>query len=340
MSGLNELIGKSKIIEEIKKFIKKASYSPHCALISGETGVGKDLIAKLIHKLSKRAGEFVTVDSSSIPENLIESELFGYRKGSFTDAKEDKAGLIECADRGTLFFDEIADLPLHLQPKLLRVIEEKEIRRLGDTCSRKIDVRYIFATNKDLKKEVKERRFRKDLFFRIKVLSLHVPPLRERREDIPELIEYFLERENRENNTIKRVSKEALSKLLKYHFPGNIRELENIIRRAHIICEGEVIRVKDIELEEELEESVFKKKTEDNISERLFKEMIERGKSYRKVVHEPFMARELNRREVKGIIELGLKETNGSYKKLLEIFNIREEEYKRFLNILRIHKLQ
>jgi transcriptional regulator with GAF, ATPase, and Fis domain len=220
------------------------------------------------------------------------------------------------------------------------VIENKEFKRLGEAKTRKVDIRYIFATNKDLKKEVKEGRFREDLFFRIKVLTLHIPPLRERREDIPELIEYFLDKENRESNTIRRISKEALMRLEQYNFPGNIRELENIIRRAHIICEGEVIRVKDIELEEELEELVFKKKTEDNISERLFKEMTERGKSYWKAVHEPFMARELNRREVKGIIELGLKETNGSYKKLLKIFNIREEEYKRFMEVLRTHKLK
>jgi len=162
-------VGRSKVIKRIRKFIKIASRSKNCALISGETGVGKELIAREIHENSiRRNGPFVVVDSPTIPENLFESELFGHKKGSFTDAKQDKKGLIEEADNGTIFFDEIGDLPLSLQTKLLRVIENKELRRIGETKARQVDVRYIFATNRDLKEEIKRGKFRKDLYFRNK----------------------------------------------------------------------------------------------------------------------------------------------------------------------------
>ena len=333
------LIGKSKDIKKIKKFINIVSRSKNCSLISGETGVGKELVAREIHKHSiKGDGPFVVVDSPAIPDTLFESELFGYKKGSFTDAKQDKKGLIEEANNGTIFFDEIGDLPLFLQAKLLRVIENKELRRIGETRARQVDVRYIFATNRNLKEEMKRGRFRKDLYFRISVLKIHIPPLRERKEDIPLLIDYFLEKENKERKDNKTITKQALIKLMKYDFPGNIRELQNIITRAYEIAEGREIREEHIEFEEDLEEKASKKRF---ISpQELFKEMVERRKSFWETVHRPFLERELNRREVKEIINLGLKQTNGSYKELCKLFNIREGEYKRFLNILRIHKIK
>jgi transcriptional regulator with PAS, ATPase and Fis domain len=336
------LVGKSKSIKEIRKFIEKASVSENCVLVSGETGVGKELVAREIHKRSIRQnGPFIVVDLTSIPDNLFESELFGYKKGSFTDAKEDKAGLIEEANRGTLFFDEIGDLPFHLQSKLLRVIENKELRRIGETRTRRVDVRYIFATNKDLKEEIKAKKFRKDLFFRISILDLYIPPLRERKEDIPLLIEYFLERENKERKNNKIISKEAFIKLIEYDFPGNVRELENMIKKAYDFAEEREIREEHIKFDTKLEEIILKKK-EIGLPEKLFREMAERGKNYWEIVHKPFLDRELNRREVKEIIALGLKHTNGSYKKLIKLFNIGEgeKEYKKFLNILRIFKLK
>lgn len=173
-----ELVGKSKVIEKSKAFINKVATVDHSILISGETGVGKELVARKIYEWSNRRDKpYIPVNCANLPENLIESELFGYRKGAFTDAKEDKAGLIEETDGGTLFFDEISELPLYLQAKILRVIENREIRRLGETKTGKIDVRFIFSTNKELKEEIKGGKFRKDLYYRIITLELYIPPL-------------------------------------------------------------------------------------------------------------------------------------------------------------------
>ncbi len=333
---VKEFIGKSKIIREVRAFMEKVCSSDHPVLLLGETGVGKDLVANHIHFLSSRREKlFLALNCANFPEYLIESELFGHRKGAFTDAREDKIGLIEMANGGTLFFDEISELSLLLQAKLLRVIEHKEIRRIGETRARKIDVRFIFATNKDLKKEVRLKRFREDLYFRINVFHLHIPPLRERKEDLPYLVEHILKIENRRNRKKKTITKEALEKLMNYHFPGNIRELENMLQRAHSFSEGDKIRAEDIKFEEKGEEEL-------SISERIFREMVKGGRNFFEVVHKPFLKRDLNRREVREIIALGLKETNGSYKKLLPLFNIGEGErdYKRFMNILRIYKLK
>jgi transcriptional regulator with PAS, ATPase and Fis domain len=247
MSGLKELVGKSGIIGEIKKFIKKASSVEYHVLLLGETGVGKSLIAQLIHSMSRRRTKlFLHQNCSNIQETLFESELFGHEKGSFTGADGRKIGKIELANGGTLFLDEIADLSAQNQAKLLTFLESGKFFRIGGTKEIKADVRVISSSNKDLHKEIKGERFREDLYYRISTLELYIPPLRERREDIPLLIEYFLERENKENKTIKRISKKASLKLVEYNFPGNIRELENIIRRAFTLSEDNLIREENI----------------------------------------------------------------------------------------------
>lgn len=242
-----KIIGDSLAVERKLEFINKAAKSDKNVLIWGETGTGKDLTAKKLHELSDRKNKpFVAINCVNIPEVLFEAELFGYVRGAFTGAVKEKVGLLEIAKDGTIFLDEIGDLSLHLQAKILRIIEEKELRRIGDTIFRKIYARFIFATNKNLHEEVKTGNFRKDLYYRINVVRLYIPPLKERKEDIPLLVEYILERENNGRRPKKEVSNQALKKLMAYDYPGNIRELENIIERACVFSERNILSEKDI----------------------------------------------------------------------------------------------
>jgi len=235
-----------RMIEIFRTISKVAEYKT-TALISGESGVGKELVARALHTRSKRAGAFVAINCGAIPENLLESELFGHRKGAFTDAVSDRRGLFEEAHGGSLFLDEIAELPLALQVKLLRVLEDERIRRLGDTRDIQVDVRILAATHRDLAQEVKAGRFREDLYYRLNVMAIHVPPIRERREDIPLLIEHFLARNNARLGTeIRGLDAEARRLMYEYAWPGNVRELENTIERAMVLCEGENITAVDL----------------------------------------------------------------------------------------------
>ena len=232
--------------------MNKIAKSDKSVLILGETGTGKDLTARKLHQVSSRQEKpFIAINCANIPEDLFEAELFGYARGAFTGAVRHKAGLLEIAQDGTVFIDEIGDLSLALQAKMLRMLEEKRLRRIGETFLRKINVRFIFATNKNLQQEVNRGKFRKDLYYRIYVIKLYLPPLRERREDIPLLIEHILTKEN--NRVKKEVSREALNKLMVYDFPGNIRELENIIERASILSDNDRITAKDIVFDYEYE---------------------------------------------------------------------------------------
>jgi transcriptional regulator with GAF, ATPase, and Fis domain len=216
---------------ELKRKIGKVSKVDFSLLITGESGSGKELVARAVHLLSrKESGKFVPVNAASIPENLIESELFGYARGAFTDAKTDKAGLVEEADEGTLFLDEIGELPLHLQAKLLRVIQENEIKRLGENRTRRVNVRFIFASNRDLKSMINEGKFRVDLFYRIQDLVINVPPLRERVEDIPLLTRYFFKKFSFKTND-KKFMEKIIKKFEIREWKGNVRELESAVKR-------------------------------------------------------------------------------------------------------------
>ncbi|MFB3908480.1 MAG: sigma-54-dependent transcriptional regulator [Candidatus Eisenbacteria bacterium] len=231
----SEMFGSSPKTRELLEHVRRAAASPtSTVLIRGETGVGKELIARQIHASSPVAqGAFVDFNCSAVPDNLIESELFGYEKGAFTDAKGSKRGLFELADRGSLFLDEIAEMPLTMQAKLLRVLETKSFRRLGSTVDVKVQVRVIAATNKDLFQEVESGRFREDLFYRLDVIPVHVPALRDRPEDIPFLARHFLERFNRElGRSIHGISDKAMEYLCAYSWPGNVRELRNLLERT------------------------------------------------------------------------------------------------------------
>ncbi len=243
----DEFIGKSKEMEKVKNLISMVANSDIPVLVLGETGTGKELVARAIHDQSPRAGNpFVVVNSSIFQETMLESELFGYKKGAFTGAETDKMGLIEIADRGTFFIDEVGEMGMSIQAKLLRVLETGVFRKLGDTKEIKVDVRFICATNKDLKEAAEEKKFRKDLFFRISSFIITLPPLRNKREDIPLLINYFLEKFARGRKK-KRLSREAMEIIIAYDWPGNVRELSNVIERAIIVSgDAEEILAKDL----------------------------------------------------------------------------------------------
>ncbi|SRR5579875_763982 len=242
------MIGQDPAFLEVIKVVRKVAPSNTTVLIEGESGTGKEVIARAIHKLSPRAQRpFVAINCSAIPDSLIENELFGHERGAFTGATERKIGLFEAADRSTLFLDEIADLGIGLQGKILRVLQEKEIRRVGGNESFPIDVRLIAATNRDLAQEVAEGRFRQDLYYRVNVVQIVLPPLRERRSDIPLLANHFLRMfSHLSGGRVKEISREAMEALLDYSWPGNIRQLESAIERAVLLCEGSTITLADL----------------------------------------------------------------------------------------------
>lgn len=246
--SFHHILGKSKAMQAVFDLIKRVADSPTNLLITGESGTGKELVAKAIHYNSDRKdAPFVPVNCAAIPEQLLESELFGHMRGSFTDARFDKRGLFEEAQNGTLFLDEISELPIMLQAKLLRAIQEKEIRRVGATKPIAVDVRIIAATNLTLAEEVKAKRFRDDLYYRLNVIELKLPPLRDRREDIPLLVEGFLRKcGEARGKEVKGVSEAALAMLIDYTWPGNVRELENVIERAVTLSRGEKVTPDDL----------------------------------------------------------------------------------------------
>jgi len=244
----HNIIGKSEKILEIFEIIEKVARTDSTVIITGETGTGKELIARAIHKCSPRKDRpFVPINCAAIPEQLLESEFFGYEKGAFTGAMRSRMGRIEFSNQGTLFLDEISSMSLELQAKLLRVIQEQEFERIGGLKTIKVDFRLISATNQDLKEKIKEGTFREDLFYRLNVIPINVPPLRERKSDIPILVNHFL-KELREHNktSVKRFSDKAMERLMQYHWPGNVRELKNLVERLSVLKQQGIIELDDI----------------------------------------------------------------------------------------------
>jgi DNA-binding NtrC family response regulator len=241
------IIYRSASMTSVLQTVARCAGSDATVLIASESGTGKELVARLLHGISKRKdAPFITVNISALPESLVESELFGYKKGSFTGAAQDRIGRFEQAAGGTVFIDEIGDVTPALQVKLLRVIQFGEIERIGENATRALDVRIIAATNRDLKKMVRENAFRSDLYYRLNVIPITIPPLRERKDDIPPMIDYFIARFNERNaKNVRGASREAMELLMRYDFPGNVRELENLLERGVILCRGEYLRVED-----------------------------------------------------------------------------------------------
>jgi formate hydrogenlyase transcriptional activator len=248
--NFEEIVGESAPLRAVLKQVETVAPTDSTVLISGETGTGKELIARAIHNLSpRRERTFVKVNCAAIPAGLLESELFGHERGAFTGAIAQRIGRFELANGGTIFLDEVGDIPLELQPKLLRVLQEQEFERLGGSRTIRVDVRLVAATNRDLAEMVAARTFRNDLYYRLRVFPLLMPPLRERQEDIPALVRYFVEKyARRMNRTVDTIPAETLDLLARYPWPGNIRELENLIERAVIVSPGPVLRVPHSEL--------------------------------------------------------------------------------------------
>ncbi|MEO0166259.1 MAG: sigma-54 dependent transcriptional regulator [candidate division WOR-3 bacterium] len=290
-----EIIGESKVMKNILNLVNKIAQTDTTVLIMGESGTGKELIAREIHRRSKRANyNFVTISCAALPETLLESELFGYRKGAFTGATTDKDGLFLVAHKGSFFLDEIGDAPPSIQMKILRLLEEREIVPLGATKPIKVDVRLIAATNKDLYEEVKQGRFREDLFYRLNVIPITLPPLRQRKEDIPLLAEYFLKSIcEKENLGEKKLLKSTIESLQNYSWPGNVRELKHIIERAAILADSYYIKPEHINLPgikieplkklEDIEIKKALKECKGNISEAAKRLGISRATLYRKL---------------------------------------------------------
>jgi DNA-binding NtrC family response regulator len=245
------IVGRSKKMQEVLALVERVAPTNSTVLIGGESGVGKDLIARAIHQNSRRAsGPFIKINSTAIPDTLFESELFGFERGAFTGALASKPGKFELADKGTLFLDEIGDVPAPIQVKLLRVLQEREFERLGGTKTLKVDVRMIAATNRDLRAALEEGTFREDLYYRLNVVPIDIPPLREHKEDIPDLVNHFLARFAADNEKdIEGITPAALGALMEYHWPGNIRQLENMVERAVALSAGRTIDAGDIHLD-------------------------------------------------------------------------------------------
>jgi DNA-binding NtrC family response regulator len=245
------IVAQSEKMQAVLALVERVAPSNVTVLIGGESGVGKDLIARAIHEHSQRAsGPFIKINSTAIPETLLESELFGYEKGAFSGATTSKPGKFELADRGTLFLDEIGDVPASIQVKLLRVLQEKEFERLGGTKTHKVDVRLIAATNRDLRAALEEKTFREDLYYRLNVVAIDIPPLRDHKEDIPALVKFFLEKFGREaGGPPKNITPDAMKLLVDFRWPGNVRELENVIQRAVTLSDGTTLDAADIQLD-------------------------------------------------------------------------------------------
>ncbi len=246
--NFDNIVGRTESMQKVFKTIQQIADKKSTVAIYGESGTGKELIARAIHFNSCRSDKpFVAVNIAAVPETLIENELFGHEKGAYTDARERTLGKFEMADGGTLFLDEIGELPMSAQVKLLRVLQEKEFTRLGSSVSEKLDVRFIVATNRDLEEAMRLKEFREDLYYRINVVPIRIPPLRERKNDIHPLVNHLLEKiSTDEESSVKQISKEALELLMEYRWPGNVRELENVIERCVVFSDGEVIRPENL----------------------------------------------------------------------------------------------
>lgn len=323
--------GSSAACEQVKKLVLNYSIVEEPILLKGETGVGKNHIAELIHRCSGRSGKFVVVHTPSISENLFESEVFGHRKGSFTDAKYDQKGLVAEADGGTLFFDEISEIPLSFQTKILRFIETKKYRVVGESSEREADVRIVTATNKNLLKAIESGVFREDLYFRVHVLEIEIPPLRERKEDIRELV-----MENRHYLKGNPPGEGFWEMILNYNWPGNIRELITVLKRAGIMLDGPV---SGADIDAIIQQGIYKKSFEEkNGRAEIAWEKIKSGESFWDVVWPLFKDREVDRYFVKGILKKSFVLSSNNFKDMLGILNISETDYQKFMSLMYKYK--
>jgi transcriptional regulator with PAS, ATPase and Fis domain len=334
-AGAGGITGKSDKIENIRELVLKYSLEEQPILLLGETGVGKSHIANLVHSYSGRKGEFITINTPAVPDNLFESEIFGHKKGAFTDARSDKKGLVDEATGGTLFIDEISEVPVSFQAKFLRFIETKKYQVLGDPVEREANVRIIAATNKNLSQAIKKGEFREDLYYRLQVLEIEIPPLRERKEDLKALV-----MENQHYLKGKEIGSGFWDVILNYHWRGNIRELITVLTRAGILLESPITgkNIQDI-IDYGRGKKTLTIAPENDKAQQIFKE-IETGKDFWEVVRKPFLNHDLNRNEVKKLIAEALEKNAGKYKNILKPLHIDEQDYKKFLNFINDNDLK
>lgn len=349
------LIGSGAASRQLDRDIDMAARSDAKVLITGETGVGKDVVARLVHQRSpRRPAPLSTINCAGLPDTLLESELFGHVRGSFTGAIRDKAGLLEVADRGTAFLDEAGEMSLRMQGVLLRFLETGEVQRVGsERTNRRVNVRIIAATNRDLAQHMASGAFREDLYYRLNVIRINVLPLRERRDDIAELFAFFADLFARQYGVRpRRLTAEAERLLLSYRWPGNVRELKNVVERLAVKAPGEPVLVADLPDECRRPDVLpFVQASRPAPpgspvpalpagTAALLRRLLDEGESFWTVVHAPFMDRDLSRDQLRGILRAGLELTHGSYRLLVELFNMPPADYKRFLGFLRKHHCQ
>ena len=379
-----QLIGNSPEIRELRAEIARVAASEAKVLITGESGVGKELVARAIHAGSRRgAHPFVAMNCAGLPETLLESELFGHVRGSFTGAYRDKSGLLELADRGAIFLDEVGEMTLRMQGLLLRFMETGELQKVGsDRATVRVNVRVVAATNRDLRVLISEQKFREDLYYRLNVIHLIVPPLRDRKDDIPVLVEHFLGRfngngqspatptyhaqggarplnahvdgpsaEDGANASAARplaadglvVSPAAMTALVEYPWPGNIRELENVIERIMIRVQHGVVTPDHLPAEIRSQRELLlrpKRERRRTVPDDLYRKLREDRESFWTAVYPLYMEREITRENVREVIRRGLEEARGNYRLVAKLFNTKPTDYKRFLNFLRKHDCQ
>jgi transcriptional regulator with PAS, ATPase and Fis domain len=343
------LVGQSSLLSEIKEEIGRVARSDAKVLITGESGTGKELVAEALHEASSRSnGAFVAVNCAGLPETLLESELFGYVKGSFTGAFRDKPGKLETGHNGTVFLDEIGEMTLRMQGLLLRFLETGELQKVGAFGeSKTVNVRVITATNRNLRDLVNQGSFREDLFYRINVIQLVVPPLRERKEDIPLLVDHFTRLGSAGNQGHVRSSlqfaPQAMMAMMEYSWPGNVRELRNVVERLVVNGRSGVVTLEELPPEIRSRRDLLARPTRERrrtVGDELFKRLVNDGEDFWSTVYPLFMQREITRTNVRELVRKGLEDARGNYKIVVRMFNMPPEDYKKFLNFLRKHECQ
>jgi transcriptional regulator with PAS, ATPase and Fis domain len=337
------IIGSSPAILHLLEEVRRLAHTDAKVLITGESGVGKELVAQYIHVTSRRASRpFVAVNCAGIPETLLESELFGHVRGSFTGAYRDKPGKFEVAHSGTLFLDEVGEMTLRMQGLLLRVLETGEIQKVGaDRLTAKTDARVVAATNRNLPDLIERGHFREDLYYRLNVIHVHVPPLRERREDIPALADFFLRRASRNGHVPCTFAPDFYTAVQAWDWPGNVRQLDNLVQRLAVNSQTGIITAAD--LPPEIQAATLKTLPEPrrerrrSVADALY-ERIVAGGSFWDVVYEPYMDRLITKADVRAVVQKGLQAATGNYRVVTRLFNVAPSEYKRFLNFLRKHE--
>jgi DNA-binding NtrC family response regulator len=336
------LIGQSPSIQNVLEDIACAAATDAKVLITGESGVGKEVVAHLVHSGSRRvAAPFVTLNCAGVPESLLETELFGHTRGSFTGAWRDRNGLLETANGGTLFMDEVGEMSLRMQALLLRFLETGEIQRVGSNeRSAVVNVRLVTATNRDLMQQIRTGAFREDLYYRLNVIHVAIPPLRERREDVALLVQHFVARYATEYRTSEpALAADALACLTEYGWPGNVREVRNVIERLIVRVRGRAITVADLpgEVVHGNRAITASAPLPASRTDALYERMVFGHEPFWSVAYEPFMQRDLTRDDLRALVTKGLHETRGNYVMLVRLFNLETRDYKRFMNVLHKH---